>query len=45
MLWGSGEVSSRAMMGEYMVYYRKKVIGGIYDNRFLVKPTVGVKKY
>lgn len=34
-----GDVSSRAMMGEYVVYYRDKVIGGIYDNRFLVKPT------
>ena len=29
--------SSRAMMGEYVVYYLDKVIGGIYDNRFLVK--------
>lgn len=27
------------MMGEYIIYYRDKVIGGIYDNRFLVKPT------
>ncbi len=35
----AGEVSSRAMMGEYVVYYRDKVIGGIYDDRFLVKPT------
>ena len=33
------EVSWRAMMGEYIVYYRGRVIGGIYDNRFLVKPT------
>ncbi|MDE5764878.1 MAG: competence protein TfoX [Ruminococcus sp.] len=31
------EVSSRKMMGEYVLYYRGKVIGGIYDNRFLVK--------
>ncbi len=35
----AGEVSSRAMMGEYIIYYRDKVIGGIYDDRFLVKPT------
>ncbi len=35
----AGEVSSRAMMGEYVIYFRDKVIGGIYDNRFLVKPT------
>ena len=26
-------------MGEYIIYYRGKVVGGIYDNRFLVKPT------
>ncbi|MGI6173654.1 MAG: TfoX/Sxy family protein [Christensenellales bacterium] len=32
------DVSYRAMMGEYIIYYRGKVIGGIYDNRFLVKP-------
>ena len=31
--------SYRAMMGEYVVYYNGKVIGGIYDNRFLVKIT------
>ena len=30
---------SRAMMGEYVLYYREKVFGGIYDNRVLVKPT------
>ncbi|TDE67280.1 competence protein TfoX [Streptococcus sp. KCJ4932] len=33
------EISYRSMMGEYILYYRGKVIGGIYDNRFLVKPT------
>ncbi|MBE6010007.1 MAG: competence protein TfoX [Lachnospiraceae bacterium] len=32
------DISSRAMMGEYIIYYRGKVIGGIYDDRFLVKP-------
>ena len=32
-------VSGREMMGEYILYYRGKVIGGIYDDRFLVKPT------
>ncbi len=31
------EISYRAMMGEYIIYYRGKVIGGIYDDRFLVK--------
>ena len=34
-----GDVTYRAMMGEYIIYYRGKVIGGIYDDRFLVKPT------
>ena len=33
------EISSRAMMGEYILYYHGKIIGGIYDDRFLVKPT------
>lgn len=31
------EISWRAMMGEFIIYYRGKIIGGIYDNRFLVK--------
>ena len=33
------DVTYRAMMGEYIIYYRSKVVGGIYDDRFLVKPT------
>jgi len=33
------DVSYRTMMGEYILYYRGKIIGGIYDDRFLVKPT------
>ena len=33
------DISHRAMMGEYIIYYRGKVIGGIYDDRFLVKST------
>ena len=32
-------LSTRAMMGEYVLYYGGKVVGGIYDNRLLVKPT------
>lgn len=32
------EIHYRAMMGEYILYYRGKIIGGIYDNRLLVKP-------
>lgn len=31
-------VSCRAMMGEYLLYYRGKLVGGLYDNRLLVKP-------
>ena len=33
------DVSYRAMMGEYIIYYKGKIVGGIYDDRFLVKPT------
>ncbi len=36
---GDGSLSHRSMMGEYVLYYRGKVIGGIYDDRFLVKDT------
>lgn len=35
---GSPDVSTRAMMGEYVLYYRGKVFGGIYDDRLLIKP-------
>ena len=31
-------VTSRKMMGEYIIYYRGRIVGGIYDDRFLVKP-------
>ena len=37
------DISYRAMMGEYIIYYRGKVVGGIYDDRFLVKPTKSAK--
>ena len=37
-LSGLDDISYRAMMGEYFIYYRGKVVGGIYDDRFLVKP-------
>lgn len=33
------DVTYRAMMGEYIIYYRSKIVGGIYDDRLLVKPT------
>ena len=38
------EISSRAMMGEYILYYRGKVFGGIYDDRILVKPVPAAVK-
>lgn len=37
-LSGLNDITFRQMMGEYIIYYRDKIIGGIYDNRFLVKP-------
>ena len=37
-------LSARAMMGEYVLYYGGKVVGGVYDNRLLVKPTESAKK-
>ena len=36
-------LSARAMMGEYVMYYNGKVVGGVYDNRLLVKPTKSAK--
>lgn len=42
-LSGLDEVSHRAMMGEYIIYYWGKIVGGIYDDRFLVKPTKSAK--
>ena len=32
------EITYRAMMGEYIIYYRGKIVGGIYDDRLLIKP-------
>lgn len=37
-------LTARAMMGEYVLYYGGKVVGGVYDNRMLVKPTPSAKK-
>ena len=33
------DITYKAMMGEFIIYYRGKIAGGIYDDRFLVKPT------
>ena len=38
------DISHRAMMGEYILYVQGKVFGGIYDNRFLVKPTKSARE-
>ncbi|MDE6021660.1 MAG: TfoX/Sxy family protein [Ruminococcus sp.] len=38
------EITYRAMMGEYIIYFQGKIVGGIYDNRFLVKPTKSAKE-
>ena len=38
------EITYKAMMGEYIIYYKGKIIGGIYDDRFLVKPTPSARK-
>ena len=39
------EITYRAMMGEFIIYYRGKIIGGIYDDRLLVKPTKAALNY
>lgn len=43
-LSGLDEINCRAMMGEYILYYRGRVFGGIYDDRLLVKPVPAAKK-
>lgn len=39
------EITCRAMMGEYILYYRGKIVGGIYDDRVLVKPVKSAISY
>ena len=43
-LSGLNDINCRAMMGEYIIYYRGKIVGGIYDNRFLVKQTKAARE-
>ena len=38
-------VSYKAMMGEFIIYYKGKIIGGIYDDRLLVKPVQSATNY
>ena len=42
-LSGVEGIRFRAMMGEFLLYFRGKVVGGIYDNRFLMKPLPAVR--
>lgn len=39
------DITYRAMMGEFLIYYRGKIIGGIYDDRLLVKPVSSAAAY
>ena len=31
-------------MGEYILYYREKVVGGVYDDRFLIKNVTAARE-
>ena len=42
-LSGLDDIRYRPMMGEYLLYYQGKLVGGIYDDRLLVKPTPSAK--
>ena len=42
---GLDNVSYKAMMGEFIIYYKGKIIGGIYDDRLLVKPVQSAINY
>ncbi len=44
-LSGLDEITHRAMMGEFILYYRGKIVGGIYDDRLLVKPVKSAVAY
>ena len=37
-LSGLDDINFRMMMNEYIIYYRGRIVGGLYDDRFLVKP-------
>ena len=42
-LSGAEEVTCRAMMGEYILYYKGRIFGGVYDNRLLIKPVAAAR--
>ena len=39
------DITYRTMMGEFIIYYRGKGVGGIYDDRLLVKPVKSAIRY
>ncbi|MCR5450857.1 MAG: TfoX/Sxy family protein [Solobacterium sp.] len=43
-LSGLEGISYRPMMGEFLIYYCGKIVGGIYDDRFLVKPVKAARE-
>ena len=43
--WELEEITYRTMMGEFILYYRGKIVGGIYDDRLLVKPVKSAVRY
>ena len=44
-LSGLEDITYRAMMGEFILYYRGRIVGGIYDDRLLVKPVRSAIEY
>lgn len=44
-LRGLDDVSHKKMMGEFILYFKGKVVGGIYDNRLLVKDVPSVHSF
>lgn len=44
-LSGLEEITYKPMMGEFIIYYRGKIVGGIYDDRLLVKPVKSAISY
>ncbi len=39
------DITYRRMMGEFIIYYKGKIIGGIYDDRLLIKPVKSAISY
>lgn len=44
-LSGLEKITYRAMMGEFILYYKGRIVGGIYDDRLLVKPVPAAVSY